>query len=155
MAENTANNKPILITFGPTKCFCGCGGATAPKSSFQQGHDMKLVSLLLHAYRIGREVSLQTADTLRTVSAEEAAVIFGGAFPAKLRGRIATGRTPESYQLPVSEPVVDPNEPRSGRAKVGRWVVDGTFEEDEFYYTNKKGEIVYKAAGEFEEVTGS
>lgn len=145
----------LFITFTEGQCWCGCAQATNGKSNFRQGHDMKLVSLLLLAVR--RELSVQVNET--TMSPERAAIRFGGAFPEKLANRAAKAKKEPKAKaektVEAPAPKVDENTPRSARCKVGRWIYDGTIEDGEFYYTNKRDEVIYVAAGKFTEVTGS
>lgn len=152
----------LFIEFNDKTCFCGCQQPTNGKSNFRQGHDMKLVSLLLLAVRQGLEVQLTDGGGLAsTMSPERAALRFGGAFPEKLANRAAKAKkepkakAEKAVEAPAPAPKADEDTPRSARCKVGRWVYDGTIEDGEFYYTNKRDEVVYVAAGKFTEVTGS
>lgn len=163
-AAQTADieDETLFITFSDTTCFCGCQQPTNGKSNFRQGHDMKLVSLLLLAVRKGLSVQITDGGGLAsTMSPERAALRFGGAFPEKLANRAAKAKkepkakAPKAEAAPAPEVKADENTPRSARCKVGRWIYDGTIEDGEFYYTNKRDEVVYVEAGKFTEVTGS
>lgn len=149
----------LHIEYADGVCLCGCHRPINEGSRFRQGHDMKLVSKLLLAARNDLTVRVTAGNTTTSGSAEAMALHFGGSFPEKLANRAAkaktSGKGKKAAKQEAPAPAVDPALPRTGRAKVGRWVYDGTFEDGEFYYTNKKGEVIYKKAGQFTEVTGS
>lgn len=166
--DEGSGNQILYIDYDAGTCHCGCKQTTLGDSRFRQGHDMKLVSKLLLAARNDMTVQVTAGGMATSGSAEVMARHFGGAFPTKLANRAAkdkAAKKPKTAKAAMHEENVEflkaeqakkaAEMPRSARCKVGRWVYDGTIEDGEFYYTNRKGEVIYVEAGKYTEVTGS
>jgi hypothetical protein len=106
------------------------------KRTFAPGHDARVKGLLITAARLNGDVTVldggmaKTTDPLTYASqfgfAE--AVAAGAKRPVKSNGKPVGGHKPKT----TAKPTV--------KAKVGRWVYEGTVEAgDEFHYTTKSG----------------
>lgn len=111
----------ILVTDdgkGNRTCACGCGRRVAGKVRFVQGHDQRLIGILVRASRNGQEIHERSGGVM--VPGE----------PIGYARRVLTGNGVAKLVAAINRPAPQPKtrkavavvaEPIEGIVKVGRW----------------------------------
>lgn len=131
--------KPPKVKPEPNLCLCGCGGIT---SSFQKrfiaGHDARLKSEMLKAWREGRPINpCPATEKFGTEPVAFAEAIGWSRFLIELKSKPAKGKVDRSIEATLTS------------GKVVKGILRGPAEAKALYYENSEGEECIARPGKF------